>query len=89
MEENNVVVIEENSLAEKKTKNFYWEKVWAWSSLILSAISPLIGIGVGMMAISMSNEEHYDEVYTVSLIGMGIGGFMFVLDLLLNFVSLF
>ena len=89
MEENNVVVIEENSLVEEKTKSFYWEKLWAWSSLILAAISPLIGIGVGMMAISMSNEEHYDEVYTVSLIGMGIGGFMFVLDLLLNFVSLF
>ena len=87
MEENDVIAIEENGLVETKKTTFHWAKLWAWSSIILSTMIPVVGIGLGILSLSMVTEENYDEVYTVSIIGMGIGGFFVLLDVILNFLA--
>lgn len=89
MEEKDVVIIEENGFTEAKSTTFHWAKLWAWSSLILGVAIPVVGVGVGILANSMATEENYDEVYTVSTIGIAIGGFFAILDLVLNLLALF
>ena len=88
MEENDVVVIEENGFTETKNTTFHWAKLWAWSSILLSVAIPMVGVGVGILALSMATEENYDEVYTASIVGMGIGGFFVILDVLLNALAI-
>jgi hypothetical protein len=89
MEKNGIVIIEEKGSTEEKKGLFHWAKLWAWSSIILAVASPVIGAGIGILAISMATEENADEVNIVSAIGIGIGSFFFILDLLLKFVKLF
>lgn len=89
MENENVVVIEENDVVEGKNSSFHWGKFWAWSSIVFSVILPVVGLGVGILALSMTDEENVDEIYNVALVGVGIGAFFFTLDLVLGLVNLF
>lgn len=89
MEENGVVIIEENSSTKAKTNGFRWESFWAWASIALSVAIPVVGIGVGILALSMITEDSKEDVSIVSVIGIGIGAFFAILDLMLNFLSLF
>jgi hypothetical protein len=85
MEENGVVIIEENGSVEAKKSAFHWAKLWAWSTLVLALVIPVVSLGVGILALSMTTEDNNDEVYAVSIIGMGIAAFFVILDFVLNF----
>lgn len=89
MENNNEKEFEENGLTTEKKSNFSWDKFWAWSSLFIAVTIPLVGVGVGILANSMATEENKKEVFIVSLVGICMGGFFALLDLMLEFVSLF
>ena len=89
MEENNVVEVDENSLLEAKSTTFHWAKFWAWASIVISLVIPLVGVGLGILSNSMTTEENKDEVMLISIVGMGIGAFLAVLDLVNQFLNLF
>ena len=89
MENENVVVIEENDVVEGKKNSFHWGKFWSWSSIVFSVILPVVGLGLGILAVSMTDEENVDEIYNVALVGVGIGAFFFIVDLVLGLVNLF
>ena len=89
MENENVVVVEEYELPGGKKKLFKWAKFLAWVSIVIALTSPVLGAGVGILAMSMAEEENVDEVYTVSYIGIGIGTFFFIVDIALNIANLF
>ena len=88
MEDNNVVIIEENEIVKGKKANFHWGKFWAWTSIFLSVLIPVVGGGVAILAMSMTDEENVDEINIVSSIGLGIGAFFFILDVVLELINL-
>ena len=75
---------EKGSPEQENAKIISWEKVFSWTSLLLSTMVPVASIGAAIVSISLDINSDISETKVLNYISIGIATFMLLNEFLLK-----
>ena len=69
-----------NGLTKEKNKSFSYSKLFSWIALFFSVTSPVMGIGFGILSMSLLTENDKEETKVINYIAISIAATLVLSD---------